>query len=84
MWCGLMVNPGLIGNGDHHVFLCGNDSDAKQQVKRLLHTFGWAEQHMLDLGDISAARGMEMILPLWLRIYGTLNSGVFNFKIVSS
>lgn len=83
MWNGLMVNPGLIGNGDHQVFICGNDTSAKAQVKELLNSFGWKEQCIMDLGDITGSRGIEMLLPLWLRIYTTTNNGVFNFKIVS-
>ena len=37
---------------------------------------------ILDLGDISAARGTEMIMPIWLRLFGALQKPVFNFKIV--
>jgi len=83
MWCGVMVNPGTIKGGDHNVFVSGNDAGAKEEVKKLLMSFGWSEENILDLGDITAARGTEMFLPLWLRIYGAKNSGAFNFKIVS-
>ncbi len=83
MWCGLMVNPGLVNGGDHATFVCGNDTDAKGKVKELLKSFGWAEKNILDLGDITKARGTEMYLPLWLSIYGATNNGAFNIKIVS-
>lgn len=83
MWCGLMVNPMMINGGDHNVFVCGNDGSAKETVKSILQSFGWAEKNMLDLGDISKARGTEMYLPLWLSIYGATNNGAFNIKIVS-
>ena len=83
MWCGLMVNPLMINSGDHNTFICGNDSDAKDQVKRLLKSFGWIDKNIIDLGDISAARGTEMYLPLWLRIYGATSNGAFNIKIVN-
>jgi predicted dinucleotide-binding enzyme len=82
MWCGLMVNPSLVNGGDHTTFICGNDSNAKGEVKELLKTFGWLENNILDLGDITAARGTEMYLPLWLRIYGATKSGAFNIKVV--
>ncbi len=82
MWCGIMVNPGMIGGGDHVNFICGNDNEAKQQVKLLLQSMGWKESNLLDLGDISAARGTEMILPIWLRIYMSTQNGAFNFKLV--
>lgn len=83
MWCGLMVNPGMINGGDHNVFMSGNDASAKEEVKSILRSFGWHERNILDLGDISSARGTEMFLPLWLRIWGATNNGAFNMKIVS-
>src|SRR5688572_22002317 len=48
--CEIMVNPKLINNGDHDIFLSGNDADAKQQVKELLKTFGWKDEHLMDIG----------------------------------
>jgi predicted dinucleotide-binding enzyme len=83
MWCGLMVNPKLIGNGDHTNFICGNDADAKSKVRLLLNEFGWRNENILDLGDISTARGTEMYLPLWLRIWGATQNGSFNIRVVS-
>ncbi len=83
MWCGLMVNPAMMNGGDHSTFVCGNDSQAKEEVKNILKSFGWTEKNILDLGDITKARGTEMYLPLWLSIYGATNNGAFNIKIVS-
>ena len=83
MWNGLMVNPGMLNGGDHSVFICGNSPEAKEKVKEILKSIGWADQNILDLGDISSARGTEMYLPLWLRIFGATGSGAFNIKIVS-
>ena len=82
MWCGLMINPGMLTNGDHHVFICGNEVGAKSSVVELLVQFGWKPENILDLGDITASRGTEMILPLWLRVMNTTGGPVFNFKIV--
>jgi predicted dinucleotide-binding enzyme len=79
MNCKLMVDASLVP-GDHDVFLCGNDEKAKEQVKEILSWFGWKSP--IDLGDISAARGTEMILPLWLRIMGSFKTANFNFKVV--
>ena len=76
----LMVYPGEVADGDHQIFVSGNDVDAKSQVAELLKSFGWI--HILDLGDITSARAAEMYLPLWVRMYGALNSGMFNVKIV--
>jgi len=83
MWNGLMVNPAMLNGGDHTTFICGNSTEAKETVKEILKSFGWPEKNILDLGDISSARGMEMYLPLWLRIWGATGSGAFNIKILS-
>ena len=82
MWCGIMVNPGMIGGGDHTNFICGNDANAKQQVIRLLNGFGWKNENILDLGDISSARGTEAVLPIWLRIWNSTQNGAFNLKVI--
>ncbi len=76
----LMVNPQALADGAHTVFVSGNDTAAKAQVTAVLQSFGW--QDIIDLGDISTARGTEMWLPLWLRLWGTLQIGSFNLKIV--
>ena len=76
----LMVNPTILAGGDHSVFVSGNDPDAKKTVIALLESFGHTD--VIDLGDITTARGTEMLLPIWLRLMGVLNSGMFNFKIV--
>jgi predicted dinucleotide-binding enzyme len=80
MNCYVMVNPGLIP-GDHNVFLAGNDAGAKSKVKEVLGWFGWTPAQMFDLGDLTAARGMEMVLPLWLRLWGAFQNPNFNFHL---
>ena len=76
----LMVNPAQLADGDHSVFVSGNDADAKKAVVDLLESFGHTD--VIDLGDITTARGTEMLLPVWLRLMGALNTPMFNFKIV--
>jgi predicted dinucleotide-binding enzyme len=77
----IMVDPAQVGGGDHHIFVSGNDAGAKAKVTELLkHWFGWRE--VIDLGDITTARGAEMILPLWVRLWSALGTPMFNFKIV--
>lgn len=82
MWCGVMVDPGMVNDSNHAVFVCGNDESAKETAKKLLREFGWKEESIMDLGDLTAARGTEMLLPLWLRIYGKIGTGAFNIGIV--
>jgi predicted dinucleotide-binding enzyme len=76
----VMVDPSRV-RGDHVVFVCGDDEAAKAQVSALLEAFGWPPDSIVDLGEISAARGTEMYLPLWLRLYGRLETGDFNIAI---
>ena len=54
--------PGSVTIVDHHISMSGNDTQAKSQVADLLKSFGWI--HILDLVDITSARGAEMYLPL--------------------
>jgi predicted dinucleotide-binding enzyme len=77
----LMVEPSLVP-GEHVVFMSGNDADAKRFVEQtiLRDWFGW--KSVLDLGDITTARGTEMYLPLWLRLWGALQTPMFNIAIV--
>jgi 8-hydroxy-5-deazaflavin:NADPH oxidoreductase len=76
----LMVDPSKVADGDHDLFVSGNDAAAKARVIDLLKRwFGW--RTVIDLGDITTARGPEMILAIWVRLYGALGTGIFNFKI---
>jgi 8-hydroxy-5-deazaflavin:NADPH oxidoreductase len=79
----LMVDPGSLADGDHCVFVSGNDAGAKAMVTDILKSwFGWKQ--VIDLGDISSARGTEMLLPVWLRLMAAFNSAAFNFRIVKA
>lgn len=79
MNCSVMVDPSLVP-GTHDVFVCGDDAGARAQVAELLRTwFGW--KSVIDLGDITAARGTEMLVPAWVRLWGILGTANFNFRI---
>ncbi len=74
------TNPALLP-GEHDIFMCGNDNAAKSMVMEILtQWYGW--KRVIDLGDIGGARAMEMMLPMWLRLWGVYQSLDFNFKIV--
>ena len=77
----LMVAPRMLPE-DHNIFLSGNDGDAKNQVRGILRSFGWNDAEMIDLGDITTARGTEQLLPIWVRLWGALQNPMFNFRIV--
>ncbi len=76
----VMVDPARVGDGDTTIFVSGNDEPAKAVVTALLTAIGWTD--VLDLGDITTARGQEMLMPGWLRIMSALGTAEFNFKIV--
>jgi predicted dinucleotide-binding enzyme len=77
----VMVDPSLVAGGDHAAFVSGDDDEAKEQVRSLLRdAFGW--RHVIDLGDITSARGAEMYMALWLRLMGALETPMFNVSIV--
>ena len=75
----VMVNPGAVGAGDTTVFVAGNDTDARATVAGVAGDLGWTD--VLDLGDLTAARGLEMWLPLWLRLLMALGGPMFNIKV---
>ena len=78
--CNIMVNPSLVP-GSHDIFVSGNDAGAKAKVIDILKSwFGW--KTVIDLGDITTARGTEMLLPIWIRLMGAFQTPNFNFKIV--
>lgn len=75
----MMVNPSAVG-GAHDLFICGNDAGAKARVTDLLREWlGW--ESVIDVGDISAARGTEATLLLWVRLYGKFQTPSFNWHI---
>jgi 8-hydroxy-5-deazaflavin:NADPH oxidoreductase len=77
----LMVDPQQLAGGDHSMIVCGNDAGAKAEVTKILEDwFGWKD--VVDLGDITNARGSEMFVALWVRLYGALQTPMFGMKIV--
>jgi predicted dinucleotide-binding enzyme len=80
MTAALMVDPARVGGGDHSVFVSGDDAAAKETVVELLTSMGHID--VIDLGELSTARGAEMLLPIWLRLMSALGTPYFNFKIV--
>lgn len=76
--CDVMVDP---ARGGHPTMLiCGNDADAKKKIADFLKTLGWRD--VIDIGDITKSRGTEMLLPLWMNLYGLFGNPHFGFKIV--
>ena len=80
--CEVMVDAGKSSATDRGtMFVSGNDADAKQLVIRaFLQPWGWND--VIDLGDITTARGTEMLLPIWVRTWAATGNGHFSFKVV--
>jgi len=76
----VMVAPQTLAGGEHTVFVSGNDTPAKAATAELLKSFGWKD--VLDLGDISSARGPEMYMAMWLRLWSATGTGMLNVKVV--
>lgn len=76
----VMVNPGSVGEGDTTMFAAGDDAEARQQVVGLLRELGWKD--VVELEGLHNARGLEMWLPLWVRLMGALGTAEFNIKVV--
>jgi predicted dinucleotide-binding enzyme len=82
MNCTVMVNPTSVP-GNHNAFIAGSYDEAKADVTAVLESFGWPRARILDLGSITAARGMEMYVALWLSLYGSVGGPHFNIAVAS-
>lgn len=79
----LMVDAREVNKADHNLFMCGDDADAKNKVRKFLADhFYWKADRIIDLGGIESARAIEAIVPFWVLVYRSLGTPLFNFKIV--
>jgi predicted dinucleotide-binding enzyme len=82
MNCDLMADPSIL-DGEHDVFMAGDDASAKEVVYDVLRGFGWPDSSIRDVGGITAARGLEMYLIFWIGLRVTLGHNSFNIRVVS-
>ncbi len=75
----VMVDPNRLPS-DTTIFVAGNDVTARQTAASLAADLGWTD--VFDLGDLTAARGLEMYLPLWVRMFAQIGRPEFNIKVV--
>jgi hypothetical protein len=75
-----MVDPARVGGGSTTMFVAGDDAGARAVVRELLQALGWRD--VIEFEDLSAARGMEMWLPMWLRLMARLGTADFNIEVV--
>ena len=78
--CSVMVDPSRVGDGDTSIFVASDHEETRRVARELLTALGWRD--IIEFEDLSAARGLEMWLPLWVRLMGRVGSPDFNLKIV--
>lgn len=78
----VMVDPAKLLE-QTHVFVSGDDIEAKATVVRILRDwFGWKQ--IIDLGGIETSRSVEMYVLLWHHLRNAISSQRFNIKVVTS
>ena len=75
----VMVDPGSLPETST-VFVAGDDPLARETVRELLGELGWVD--IVEFPTLDAARGLEMWLPLWVRLMGALGTAEFNLRLV--
>jgi hypothetical protein len=70
----LMVQPLQLASGDHTVFVCGNDAEAKRTITELLRSLGWRDigrgcggrlESLTIATGAKAAESRAIIRPPW-------------------
>jgi len=76
----VMVDPAQLGE-ETELFVAGNDPGARTWVADtvLRDWLGWTR--IVDLGDLTGARALEMYLPLWLRLWGATGTPLLNVRL---
>lgn len=81
MNCNVMVDPDKLP-GRTNVFISGDDHKAKETVTTILRDwFGW--KAIIDLGDITTSRGVEMYMILWVSLRRVVTAERFNIKVMT-
>ncbi len=80
LYCEVMVDPASVA-GEHVIFMSGDDFEAKTEASDLFGQFGWPPHRIIDLGDVTTARGTEMYIALFSRLFMRLGTGFFNISI---
>jgi len=73
-----MVNP-LFEGGKPTMFICGNDTAAKERVTGILDQFGWETE---DMGGAEAARAIEPLCMLYCIPGFTRDQWTHAFKLL--
>ncbi len=73
-----MIDP-AFAEGTPSMLICGESAEAKRATDALLRELGWPGA--IDVGGIAAARWLEALVPLWVRVARSLDAwdGAFRF-----
>jgi len=74
-----MVDPDFA-EGTPPMLICGDDGAAKERTEAILVDLGWPGA--LDVGDVTASRYLEALVPLWARIGEVLGTYEHAFAVV--
>lgn len=74
-----VVTMAEAATGEHDLFLCGNDPEAKEVVRGLAKDFGWGR--VVDLGDLAGARAQEAFVVIWVRLWMTQGTPMIGYRI---
>lgn len=74
-----MCNPVLV-EGVPDLFIAGNDPQAKQEVRKIAHEFGWKD--VIDLGDIHESYLLEALAMIWIKYGFDNNIWTHAFKLL--
>lgn len=77
----VMIDPTILP-GRHNIFVSGNDPEAKSVVSGLLQEFGWPSDAIVDLGDVTTSRAVEMYSRLLFTLAGIFGDYHLNIAIV--
>ena len=76
----VMVHPELVP-GPHEVFVAGDDPAAKAAVTAVLRQVGWPADAILDVGALTAARGLEAGVLFWVTLRMAVGHHHFNLHV---
>ena len=63
------------------MFICGDSAGAKRRTAAILRELGWPG--VIDVGHIDAARWLEALVPLFIRVGTRLHTVRHAFKVVT-
>lgn len=77
--CRVMVDPSRAGGGDTTIFVASDHDEARRVARELLAALGWRD--VIEFEELSAARGLESWLLLWVRLMRQFGTPDFNLKL---